>query len=113
MTIAYSVNGGTEIHGITSSWERARRRVEIDNQATFTNIAFNTWRIPRMSMAGFEILKAVEGDTLTSLETNNPEARNSAAQFTTVIIGLVDGRQAGINMEDVTIRFEVDLDSEV
>jgi hypothetical protein len=113
VTVAYSINGGSEIYGVTSAWERRRRRSKVDNQVIFTNMAVNVWRIPIVDMTTFETLRATQGNALTSLETNNPEARNSAAQFTTVIMGLVQGTHDNIRMADVTIEFDVDLNSEV
>ena len=113
MTIAYSINGGSEIYGVTSTWERRRRRSKVDNQVTFTNMAVNVWRIPIVNMTTFETLRAAQGDSLTSLETNDPDARNTAIQYTTVTMGLVQGTHNNIRMTDVTVEFDVDLNSEV
>lgn len=113
MTVPYSINGGSEIHSVNSSWEHLRARDEVDNQATFIGIAINTWRLSHMSVTDFETFRALQGSELESLETNNIENRAVAAQYTTVIVGLVQGRHDGVYMRDVSIRFTVDLDSEV
>lgn len=111
--MTYSINSGSDIPGVDSAWGRTRAREEIDGQVTFSNIAVNVWRVGRMTMANFETYQALQGTTLTSLETNDPDDRDAFNQYTDVVMSLISGRQDGIQMRDVTIRFMVNLDSEV
>lgn len=109
----YTINGGSEIPGVNSSWQRLKKQVKVDNQTTFTNMAINRWRLPLMSMANFEIFRAAQGDSLTSLNTNDPDDRDAFLQYTTAVMSLLNGRHQGLNMRDVTVEFYVDLNSEV
>ena len=111
--MTYSINSGSDIPAVISSWQRLRKRLKNNNEVDFTNILLNTWRIPLMSMANFQVFKTLEGTIITSLETNDPDDRDAFNQYTTVTMGLVEGRQDGINMRDINIQFYVDINSEV
>ncbi len=63
-----------------------------------------------MEMAEFETIRALQGSTLTSLETNDIDDRNSSATYNTVILeGVVNGQQYGRQIQNVTITFRVDV----
>jgi len=111
MTIAYSINGGSEIYGIQSDWQQVPIRVGVDGVATYNDWAINKWSIDTTDMTTWETLKAAEGTTLTSLETNDIDARNSSASYATVIFERLEGGQVGHLMRNVTCTFRVDTTS--
>ena len=111
--MTYSINSGSDIPGVNSSWQMMKKRDNVDGQLTFTNMAINTWRLRKMSVDNFLTYKGLEGNSIDSLETNNPEDRDAFVQFTSVIMSLIEGQHVGLNMENVTVQFFVDLNSEV
>ena len=112
MTVAYSINSGSEIHGVTSTWRRVPTRIQEDGEITYNAWAINEWSIPLLTITNFETLKAAEGDTITSLETNDIDDINSGATYTTVILeSLVNGSHVGLHMENVRVTFRVDWDA--
>lgn len=109
MTIQYSINGGAEIHGVKSDWERIVKRSETDGAIQFTPLAINRWQLASTDMTTWETLRAGQGNALTSLETNDIDDRNTAATYTTVWLRLLAGRQVGVRMVDVAVEFEVQV----
>lgn len=112
MAITYSINASSEIHGVMSNWQRVPLRQTDDGAIVWHNHALNTWDIPVMTIATFETLKTAEGDTLTSLETNDIDDRSAAASFATAILeNVVNGDHTGLNMLNVKLVFRADLTS--
>ncbi len=109
MAITYSINGGNEIHGVESDWQRQPVRQNADGTTDFNDWSLNIWQLAEMDMAEFETIRALQGTALTSLETNDIDDRNVAATYTTVILtGVVNGQQIGRRMTNVTLTFRVD-----
>jgi hypothetical protein len=106
MTVNYSINGGSEVHGVESSWERIVKRTGL-LETVYSNIAINRWGIPQMDMSTYEGLSASQGNTLSSIETNDIADRNSPETYTTVTLGLVNGEHIGKRMVNVTLEFYV------
>ena len=112
MTIAYSINGGAEIHGVQANWQRVPIRQEDTGAITYNNWAIHTWSIDVVPMATFQTLKAAEGDSLTTLETNDIDDRNNATVYGSVILeSLVNGQHTGLNVTGVQLTFRVDTTS--
>ena len=109
MTIAYSVNGGNEIHGVISSWQAVPRRHNSDGNIDFTPIAVNIWEVPKMTADLFETLQGLQGTALNSLETNDIVTRNTGKTYVIVIMQSLEGEQVGRNIEGVIIHFEVQI----
>lgn len=108
MTVAYSVNGGNEIHGVLSSWLRQVVRREDDGTIVYSNFAANRWIIRNIDMTEFDALRALQGTSLTSLETNDIDDRNAGATYTTVFVtAVINGQQIGREMRNVQIEFRV------
>ncbi len=109
MTIAYSVNGGSEIFGVLSTWQRLpKQRQTTTGQITFQNYALNTWQLASMTMTLFLTLQALSGQNLTSLETNDITARKSAATYSAgAEVGLVNCQHVGLEAQGVTVQFRV------
>lgn len=104
----YSINAGTQLHGVFADWERVVLRANPDGTMTYSPYAINTWQMPLMLMADFEELRAQQGASLTSLETNNIDSRNEAKTYTTAILeSVVNGGQRGVAATGVTVRFRV------
>ena len=109
MTIAYSVNAGSEIFGVESTWRRLpKQRQTTTGAITFQDYALNTWTIANMTMALFLTLQALAGQTLTSLETNDITARKTGATYSAgAEVGLINCQHAGVQAQGVTIQFRV------
>ena len=109
MTIAYSINGGSEIPGILSNWQRTPLRENDDGSIEYTSLAVNTWQAPQMTVANYLTLQALRGAAPTSLETNDIDDRNTGAAYSdSVILIALKGRQTGHIMTDVEAVFEVE-----
>lgn len=110
--IIYSINGGSEIHGVQSNWLRQTKRGNNDGTLVFNNWTTHTWQLSTVSMTNFETLRAQQGLTLTSLESNDQSARNSSRIYARAILeSVVNGNQLGINMHNVSLTFRVDTTS--
>lgn len=109
MTIAYSVNGGSEIFGVESTWRRLpKQKQTTTGQITFQDYALNTWTVANMTMALFLTLQALSGKNLDSLETNDITARKSGATYSDgAEVGLVNCQHVGLDAQQVTIQFRV------
>jgi hypothetical protein len=109
MTIAYSVNGGSEIFGVISTWRRIpKQRQTTTGAITFQDYALNTWTIANMTMAIFLALQDLSGKNLTTLETNDIAARKSAKTYSAgAEVGLVNCQHVGLDAQQVTIQFRV------
>lgn len=105
----YSINAGSEIHGVLSSWRRLQKRGKTTGEIVFTNIAVNRWQMPLMDMTTFEALRTAQGSEIASLETNDIDKRNVLKSYTAPLVSLISGSQVGINMTNVTIEFWVDV----
>lgn len=110
MTIAYSVNGGSEILGVLSTWQRLPKQRQTTGIITFQTYALNTWTVANMTMTIFQTLQALSGQTLTSLETNDITARKSGATYSAgAEVGIVNCQHIGVQAQQVTIRFRVKI----
>ena len=78
----YSINAGTAIPGVTSSWERQPIRINTDGTIDYLPSAVNVWTVPTMDADEYLTFQTAIGAALTSLETNNYAARNSAKTYT-------------------------------
>ena len=107
MAIAFGVNGGSEISGVESDWQRAPIRTDTDGVTTYNNWALNIWRVGLMPGATVDTLKALQGQALTSLETNDIDDRDTAAQYTTVFLRSIAGAHYGLYLQNVIIEFMV------
>ncbi len=108
MTVAYSINAGTEVHGVESTWRRIVSRGNVDTTIDFNDWAENVWRVAKMPMSAYLELQTAQGLSLTSLETNDIDANNSAATYTTAILyRLSSGGHVGVNMVQVEVVFRV------
>ncbi len=109
MTVAYSVNGGSEILGVISTWQRLpKQRQTTTGTITFQAYALNTWTMASMTMALFLTLQALSGKNLTTLETNDITARKSAATYSAgEEVRLVNCQHVGLEAQGVTVRFRV------
>lgn len=107
MAVAYSINGGSEIPGIVSKWERIPKRQNADGTIDFADYALNIWTAELMTDTAYESLQTALGTALTSLETNDIDARNSSATYTTVLLDRLAGQQQGRRMVGVEAVFKV------
>ena len=109
MTIAYSVNGGSEIHGVFSTWARLTTSDQLDGTLEFSPHALNVWTVPQMTGTIFDTLRAAQGEALTSLETNDITNRNTGATYTMAILeSLTAGGHEGLVLTGVEVVFRVD-----
>ena len=110
MTVNYSLDGGSEVHGVISSWERVPVRQDDDSTINYSPIAINRWQMAQMDMVTWETLRAARGDILTSLETNDIDDRNTAKAYTTVIFERLEGgEQRGKRVLNTIAIFRVDV----
>jgi hypothetical protein len=109
MTIAYSVNGGSEIFGVEVNWQRLpKQRQTTTGKITFQNYAQHTWTLREMSMSQFLTLQALSGKTLTSIETNDIDARKTGKTYSAgAEMGIVNAQHVGVQAQGVTIQFRV------
>jgi len=109
MTIAYSMNGGTEIHGITSTWRKVPKRLNSDATNDFSPSAINTWDIEIIDMTNYETLVAAQGTLLASLETNDFDAQNSGKTYSSNVFleGVVGGLHQALNVLGLQVQFRV------
>lgn len=108
MTVAYSVNGGSEILGVLSTWQRLPKQRQATGIITFQAYALNTWTVANMTMTIFQTLQALSGQNLTSLETNDITARKSGATYSAgAEVGVISCQHIGVQAQQVTIRFRV------
>lgn len=104
----YQVNGGAEIPGVVSNWQRVPKRTNSDGTITYSSWAINTWQIPVITDTLFQTLLALKGASLTSLDTNLFSNRNNGiTYFQAILENAVQGRQQGLMMFDVTVQFRV------
>ncbi len=104
----YSVNGGTSIPGVESTWHQIPKQKQANGIITFQDYAKNTWNIPNMSMVNYLTLQALSGTTITSLETNDVTDRGSAATYSAgVEVGVVNCQHVGVQAQAVRIEFRV------
>ena len=110
--ISYSINGGSDIPGVQSNWERQPIRVDSSGVTIYGNWHLNTWGIDNMTMTTFEDLLAQQGQTLTSLESNDQSSRNSRRVYNRAILhSVVNGSQLGLIMTGASLVFRVDVTS--
>ena len=108
MTIAYSINGGAEIHGVHSIWRRIPLRTNVDSSIDFSAWADNVWQIEALPVERWLELQAARGAALASLQTNDFDDNNAAANYDTAILyGLSHGGHVGVNMLQVEVIFRV------
>ena len=107
MAIAFGVNGGSEISGVESDWQRAPIRTDTDGVTTYNNWALNIWRVGLMPGATAAALRALLGSALTSIQTNDIDDRDSAATYTTVFLRSLTGTPKGVYLENAVIEFMV------
>jgi hypothetical protein len=107
MSISYSVNGAIVCHGVTSDWQRQVTRTELDGSRRLSPVATNRWTVPLLEATAFDALRALQGTALTSLQTNDMLARDTAASYTEVTLGLVQGAHVGHLLTNVTLDFSV------
>ena len=108
--ITYSIDSGSEMHGIKSSWKRVVKRKNSDGTVTYSNHALNTWSIAIIGLTNFETLRATQGQALTSFETNDIDNYRSGKSYGTAKLeGVVNGQHQGIQMLGVKLIFRVDV----
>ncbi len=108
MTIAYSVNAGTEVLGVESRWERIAQRINGDGTSDFSPWAWNIWMIKDIKTAPYETLQALQGAALVSLETNDIDDRNTGATYTMVFLHDIENEgQFGQTIRGTIVRFMV------
>lgn len=114
MTIAYSINGLAEIHGVQSSWQRQPARANTDGTIDFSDWAINVWNISTIGLTNWETLRAAQGALLTTLETNDIDLRNSSGQYDTAFLEkLTSGAHQALQMLNVVATFRVDVISQL
>ena len=110
MTIAYSINGGAEIHGVYSTWTRVVKSEQLDGTVEYSPYLLNTWTVPSMLGSTFDLLTAARGEALTSLETNDFTDRNAAAIYADAILQTLEAKEhQGRNLFGVTVEFLVNV----
>lgn len=109
MTIAYSVNGGSQIYGVQSDWQRQVKSRDTDGTSVYQNYALNTWTVANMTMANYLTLQALSGAILTSLETNDIDDRDAAATYNSgvEVVNAVTAQHVGVQAQGVTVQFRV------
>lgn len=107
MAIAYSFNGGAEISGVESDWQRTVIRTDTDGVIAYNAWALNTWRLLKMPGGTADALRVKIGQALASLETNDIDDRDSGVTYTTVILRSITGAPKGIYLENAVIEFMV------
>lgn len=106
-TPTFAVNGGPDLPGVNSNWQRLPKRKNTDGTIEYLSWALNTWHVPEMSMANFETLQAMSGAVLISLDTTDIDDRNNGAQYTDAELDVVNGRHVGLRVLDVRLAFRV------
>ncbi len=105
----YSINAGTQVHGVISSWQRVPKKSNADGTTTFSDWSLNTWRVSTMEEDRFiELQDALRANPLTSVETNDIDDRNSNKTYTSAILEAVGGDHLALNMVSVTVQFRID-----
>ncbi len=109
MTIAYSINSGTEVHGVESTWERLAAGANVDGSIRLSSWAHNTWKVERMTVATYLELQTAQGTSLTSLQTNDIDANNTGKSYTSgvILFDLSNSGHIGVNMAGVEVVFKV------
>ncbi len=112
--IAYSINAGTEIPGVFSSWQRQPARANTDGTIDFSDWAICIWNIPTIGLTNWETLRAAQGTLLTTLETNDIDLRNSSGQYDTAFLErLTSGAHQALQMLNIVATFRVELGSQL
>jgi hypothetical protein len=110
MTVTYSLNNSITVPGVRSSWQRQVKRRRPDGTIEYQPWAVNTWDVDNATMEVYEAVRALQGQVLTSLETNDIDSRNAAKTYTSAeITGPVVGQQVGRRVTGVSISFRVDI----
>ena len=108
-TPTYSINGGSQLHGIRADWQRQQTVPNADGSQTFSNWSKHIWRASITNETEYiELQDALRANPLTSIETNDIDDRNTNATYTSVILTSVKGQHLAINMINVLIEFRID-----
>lgn len=107
MTITYAVNS-TTVHGVQSDWQRIKLRDNPDGTITYSDWALNLWTVGAAGEAAFEAMHVEQGDTLTTLDTNDIDDRDAASQYATAILVSIEGYQhRGLYQRGSQVTFRV------
>lgn len=106
-TPTYSINAGTQLHGIDADWQRQPIRTNDDGTLTYNDWARHIWRTQIMPVAEYIELQEALRNGLSSIETNDIDSRNSNKTYTNVIMENVSGEQDGRNIIGISVEFRV------
>ena len=107
MSVTYAVNS-TTIHGVESTWQRIALRENTDGTITYSDWALNLWTVGAAGEDAFEAMHLAQGDSLTTLDTNDIDDRDAEAQYSTAILASIDSYQhQGLFMRGCRVTFRV------
>jgi hypothetical protein len=108
-TPTYSINGGTQVHGVEAGWQRVPLRHNDDGTVTWSDWARHMWRAAVMETATYLEFQAVHaaGGLLSSIETNDIDDRNTNATYTDAQLVKLNGNHLGRNVVNVAAEFRV------
>lgn len=107
----YSINSGTQIHGVAAAWDNAPVQPQDNGQMAFSPWLRHVWQADKMPQATWLELRAAQGEALTTIETNDYDYPNEAQIYTSVILEAITGRHVGHIVRDVTADFRIADDS--
>lgn len=109
MTVpSYSIDAGTQIHGVTAAWNNAPVQPQDDGRLTFSPWRLHIWQIDTLPVARWLELRAARGAALTSLETNDYDYPNEAQTYDDAILETLSGQHIGHLMRNVVVEFRVE-----
>lgn len=107
MTVSYAVNS-TTVHGVESDWQRIPLRENPDGTIAYSDWALNSWTVGAAGGDAFGAMHLAQGDSLTTLDTNDIDDRDAGAQYSTAILVSIDGYQhQGLFMRGCRATFRV------
>lgn len=103
----YSINSGTQIHGVTAAWDNEPVQPQDSGKVTFSPWKRHVWQADKMPLDSWLELRLQMGEALTSLETNDYDYSNEAQVYASAILDTLTGRHVGHIVRDVTADFRV------
>lgn len=108
MTIAFAVNGSTFAAGIQANWQRPVKRKNNDGTVEYQDCAIHTWEAATMDMTEYEVLRAAQGQVLTSLVTTTTDDPNTENEYTGAeITSVARAQQVGRRVTGVRVEYRV------
>jgi len=112
MAVTFKINAVTITAGIQAAWAPIQTETRAIGKPGYSAWQRHTWSMAELDHATYDVLKALRGTDLTSVQTTGFDALNTETLYTDASLMTVSGRQQGIRILNVQIEFLIDTASE-